>query len=117
MTGETEKLSAWGCNVPEALNRFLQDEGLYVKCLHAFTEDKSFGNLEKALNEKDYKQAFEEAHTLKGVSANLSLTPLCEAICKVVEDLRHEKYLTLDDDYSVLKASYAKYLEIMGDKV
>ena len=84
---------------------------------HAFTEDKSFGNLEKALNEKDYKQAFEEAHTLKGVSANLSLTPLCEAICKVVEDLRHEKYLTLDDDYSVLKASYAKYLEIMGDKV
>ncbi len=116
MANVIDGLEAWGCNVPEAMNRFLQDEGLYVKCLYTFTNDASFESLDAALGSKNYKQAFEEAHTLKGVSAYLSLTPLYNAVCRVVEDLRHESYETLDEDYAGFREAYQQYLKIMGDK-
>ena len=37
----------------------------------------------------DLDGAFQAAHTLKGVSGNLGLTPLYEAVCDIVEPLRH----------------------------
>ena len=32
--------------------------------------------------------AFEAAHTLKGVTGNMGLTPLYDAVCTIVEPLR-----------------------------
>ena len=37
----------------------------------------------------DLDGAFQAAHTLKGVSGNLGLTPLYEVVCDIVEPLRH----------------------------
>lgn len=82
------RLSAYGVDIPSVLDRFVGDEELYDKCLFMFFEDKAFSELSAALNAKNYQLAFESAHTLKGVSANLGLTPLYDAICKVVEALR-----------------------------
>ena len=49
---------------------------------------------------KNYKEAFEAAHSLKGVLGNLSLTPLYDKVCKMTELLRAEE----KTDYAPLLA-------------
>lgn len=108
-----DELSLWGCNTQEGLNRFLQDKDLYEKCLRSFVSDESFSKLEADLKNKEYRGAFEDAYTLKGVSANLSLTPMYEAVCRVVEDLRNGPTENLDADYEAFRSTQEKYLSIM----
>lgn len=107
------RLQDWGCNISEGMNRFLQDKELYEKCLRSFVSDESFGKLKENLEKREYKGAFDDAHTLKGVSANLSLTPMYESICRVVEDLRSGPTENLEADYQAFEKTHEKYLSIM----
>lgn len=77
-----------GCDVDGALERLINDEQLYVTCLKTFATDENFDLLRQALAKQDTDAAFACAHTLKGVSANLGLTPLFLALCDLVEALR-----------------------------
>ena len=83
-----EKLRAWGCDLDGALERFLGDEELYKSCLPMVAEDESFDGLKEALAEDERKKAFDCAHTLKGVCANMGITPMFDTVEKIVEPLR-----------------------------
>lgn len=83
-----EKLKAWGCNVDEALERFVDDKELYITCFNMFLVDGSFDALKQSVENNDCKAAFEACHTLKGVGGNLSAGPLYQAICVLTEKLR-----------------------------
>ena len=83
-----EKLRAWGCDLDGALERFLGDEELYKSCLPMVAEDESFDGLKEALAEDERKKAFDCAHTLKGVFANMGITPMFDTVEKIVEPLR-----------------------------
>jgi HPt (histidine-containing phosphotransfer) domain-containing protein len=52
------------------------------------------------LDSGNLKEAFEAAHSLKGVTGNLSLTPLYEKLNSITEFLREEKQM----DYAPLMA-------------
>lgn len=110
-----DKLVQWGCDVPSALERFIDDKELYVDCLKAFEEDENFGLLEENLAKQDYKAAFDNAHTLKGVSANLSLTPLLQKLSDVVEDLRGDLKDTIDIHMTDMREEYKNYKRIMAE--
>ena len=97
-------LDAYGADVDGALDRFLGDEELYAECLETFAADEGFAALGLALKEADTKRAFETAHMLKGVSANLGLTPMTEAVCAVVEPLRHNSSEDLTGGYEAILA-------------
>lgn len=84
-------LKAWGCDMDAALERVVQDEELLEDCLKLFYDDAEFFSLKQHLEDGDTQKAFDSAHTLKGVSANLGLTPLYKAICAMVEPLRAGK--------------------------
>ncbi len=86
-----QHLADWGCDVGGALERLADDEALYITCLQMFTTDAGFAELRAALDKQDMPAAFDAAHTLKGVSANLGLTPLSAAIALLVEDLRAQR--------------------------
>ncbi|MEG1869477.1 MAG: Hpt domain-containing protein [Oscillospiraceae bacterium] len=104
-----EKLKDYGADVDGAMGRFLDDIPLYKTCFLAFLNDEAFINLGIALIAKDYKNAFEYAHTLKGITGNMGLTPLYQLICSIVEALR-------SNEYSDLQASYVevrKQLEVL----
>ena len=101
-----KKLIEYGADVAGAKERFMGDRELYLQCIEMFRADEGFGNLGKALAAKDYRAAFEQAHTLKGVAGNLGLTPLFTAICAIVEPLRAGDHSDLD----------AKYDEIIKEK-
>ena len=94
-----EKLTLWGCNTDEALERFVGDRELYVTCLHLFVSDVFFVSLGEALQSKNYKLAFEAVHTLKGVAGNVSANPLFILIDSMATKIRNTEYAELDEDY------------------
>lgn len=83
-----DQLQEWGCDIKGALARFLNDTELYESCLVRVIEDESFMKLKNALDEKDVVETFNSAHTLKGVLANMGLTPMYKTICSIVEPVR-----------------------------
>ncbi len=77
-----------GCDVDGALVRFLNNEAFYAKCFKKFIDDPAFAGLGEALKSKDVDVAFRHAHTLKGLIANMGLTPLYDLTVQIVEPLR-----------------------------
>lgn len=104
MNTKLEALKKWGCDITGSLERFVNDEDLYVSCLDMFIEDESFTELPLAIANEQWEDAFNHAHSLKGVSGNLGLTPLFDKICALVEALRHQEY---DKAPALLKAFLA----------
>lgn len=103
-------------NYEEALRRLMNDS-LIQRFLNKFIDDKSFENLCAAMNARDYEQAFQEAHTLKGVSQNMSFTALSDAVSALTEELRGGKYTEAvpgyfeetKKQYSVVKQTILEY--------
>ena len=56
--------------------RVMNNDKLYLKLLAKFKADTKLDNLEAAIAANDMEKARSAAHTLKGLSANLSLTEL-----------------------------------------
>ena len=83
-----QKLINWGCDIEGVMDRFLGEKELYRSCLETVVNDASFEELKNALEEQNVKTGFEAAHTLKGVLANMGLTPMYEVTVKIVEPLR-----------------------------
>lgn len=79
---------AYGGDYETTMARFLGSEAMYLKLLNMLFRDDSREKLGAALEAGDLAGAFEAAHTLKGVAANLGLTPLCSAVSAIVEPLR-----------------------------
>jgi len=83
-----EQLEENGVDVKNTLKRFMGKEEMYQRFLGKFLKDESYENLKKSLEGKDYEEAFKYAHTLKGISANLGLEPVRQAVSEMVELLR-----------------------------
>lgn len=100
-----EELRNWGCDIDGALERFIGDEELYITCLYTVLADKAFGGLGEALGAGQVREAFEYAHTLKGVLANMGLTPMYDITVRIVEPLR------VGEDTEGLLALYEELLQ------
>ena len=83
-----EELRNWGADTDGGIQRVMNDEEFYRMLILKFSDSPEFASLEAALDCGDRGEAFRIAHSLKGASANLSLTPFCRAVSEVVEDLR-----------------------------
>lgn len=71
------------------------------------------GLLGAAIENQEWRAAFEAAHTLKGVTGNMGLDPLYDAVCNIVEPLR------LDDGqtdyaalYQIIRQEYEKVSQL-----
>ena len=60
----------------DGVKRVMNNTKLYVKLLTKFRNDTKFDKLEAALAAGNFETAQGEAHTIKGVAANLSLAEL-----------------------------------------
>ena len=75
----------------EVLGR-LYSEALVRKFVGKFLDDKSFQMLAGGVRERNYEEAFRAAHTLKGVTQNLSFTKLYQSSHEITEALRMKEY-------------------------
>ena len=93
-----DALRAWGANVDEGMERCLNNEAFYLRMVGMAVKDDKVAALDAAVKSGNYKEAFELAHGLKGMYANLSLTPLSVPLSEITELLR----AGTDTDYSAL---------------
>ena len=99
----------------EVLNR-LSSDALVQRFAGKFLSDPSFPLLERSMREQNYEEAFRAAHTLKGVSQNLSFTRLYQSSHELTEALRaqdHELAAQLfprvEEDYLQTTAAIRAY--------
>lgn len=95
-----EKLREYGANVDEGLARCMNMTDFYVGLVTKMLKDNRLPLLEQQIKEGNFDAAFETAHALKGMYANLSLTPLTKPVGEMTEMLRNRT----DTDYSTLLA-------------
>ena len=86
-----EKLKSFGANTDEGLARCMNNEEFYLRMVDKLLTDSTFERLEKAVCSGDMNEAFEAAHALKGVTQNLSLTPIAKPVSEMTELLRAGK--------------------------
>jgi HPt (histidine-containing phosphotransfer) domain-containing protein len=63
-------------NEEEGKKRIMNNTKLYVKLLTKFKAETTLDALVSAVDARDWEKAQTEAHTIKGIAANLSLTEL-----------------------------------------
>ena len=113
---EKKRLEAAGIDVEDALLRFMSDEGLMMKFLLRFPEDKNFQKLKQAMEEQDTAQAYTAAHTLKGVAGNLAMTALFRQVSAITEDLRAENLTAARSKMEELEAQYCQVVSALTAK-
>ena len=101
-----KKLKELGCDTDMGLERCLGDEDFYLEFIPDALKKERYERLEALINSHDFDAAFEAAHGLKGILANLALEPLLEPVVTITELLRART----DTDYSdILKELWARY--------
>lgn len=108
-----ELFEEYGGDYTATMARFMNNETMYLKFLNMLFKDDNLDKLSEAINNNDLNSAFEAAHTLKGVVANMGLTPMYDAVNVIVEPLRARKE---NPDYPIMlekiKAEYIKVEEL-----
>ena len=107
-------LKDFGADTDEGLGRCLGNEELYFKLVRMIPDDANFEGLKEAVSAGDLDKAFEHAHALKGVLANLSLTPIAEKASEITELLRARTemdYTELLDELSALREELVNILD------
>ena len=83
-----DKLNDFGADTADGLRRCMNMENFYIDLVMSVLDDSQLKELERAILAGELDHAFECAHALKGVYANLSLTPLLTPVSAITELLR-----------------------------
>ncbi|MEG0894898.1 MAG: hypothetical protein RSE07_06095 [Oscillospiraceae bacterium] len=103
-----EELKKAGINYEDGIKRFAYKAEIYNKYLINFFDDPTFFQLGDYLKEQNYIEAFKCAHTLKGVSGNLSMDDFYQCVCILVEALRNNQTDNINQIYNNLLIIYKK---------
>ena len=96
------KLEQAGCDIKSALARSMDDEDFLLYCINTAAVDPAFAELGAALESADVEQAFEKAHTLKGVCGTVGFSPVYTILVSMVETLRCGSLAGMRDEYRTL---------------
>ncbi len=95
-----DALKSYGADTQTGLGRCLNNEAFYLRLVGKAVAEPGFEKLSEAVAAGDRQAAFEAAHALKGVMANLALTPVLEPVVEITELLRADA----EADYPALVA-------------
>ena len=83
-----EELKENGCDTQDGLNRLMGNKAIYEKLLKKAPASIEPLNVQQCLDSGDITKSIEASHTVKGITGNLSLTPLYTAYSKITDLLR-----------------------------
>lgn len=93
-------------NYEDVKDRLVKDSRI-VKYVRKFPDDDSYRRLVDAMCvQKNYKQAFVYAHTLKGLAQTLGFTELALCSSAVTEALRNDRYALAEAKLPDLTRAY-----------
>lgn len=102
-----------GLDIESARQRFLGNRELFERFLFRFPEEQNYAKIIEAVKAGEIKEAFNAAHTLKGVCGNLSLSKLYEKVSEVTEILRSEQ-MPKEEALEELEKVYQETLELVA---
>ena len=91
-----------GGSFSEAKTRLVSDK-MIERFVGMFLNDPSYDGLKEAMENVNREEAFRYAHTLKGVSGNLSFTKLFEVSNELTEILRNETAVIGEEAYALFQ--------------
>jgi len=99
----------------DALKRIGGNEGLYKKLLARFVEGNYLDMLCNAVDSGDAEESVRMAHTLKGVSANLSLVKVKTISTELEQEIKNgaDYSAKLDELKQVYDATVSKITDIL----
>jgi len=93
-------------DVEDGSKRVMNNTKLYAKLLLKFKDDQNIKNIETHLNAGDLPNAQNAAHTLKGLSANLSLIELNKQVLELETQIKASS--VKPDQLEIVKSVYSK---------
>ncbi len=110
-----ECYEAMGADYDDVLSRLRKDERIQ-KFLLKLLNDPSYKLLCDSIAANNMPEAFRAAHTLKGVSQNLSLTPLYKSASALSDELRDGNGYgaSAEQAFEAVKADYASMVECVS---
>lgn len=106
-------LKEYGMDVDATIARFGGNEPLMVRFLVGFPNDKTMQSLHDAVAANDREAMKIAAHSLKGLTGNLGLTPLFEACTELMDTLRQPMDSDVTALYSAVCAEYDRALAML----
>ena len=96
----------------------MMNDAFIARLLKKFVENNSYQEIVSLYEKKDYRALFAAAHSFKGVTGNLALTPLYELSSFITEATRNSDNVNLDKEISELTRIYnlviQKYQEFIA---
>lgn len=102
----TTELNAIGADVNEGLEICMNMKPLYKKLLEMFVRDPNFALMQAAIEEGDCPKAYEYAHALKGVTANIGFRHLWEPLIRIMQEMKEEHIEQVRDQLVPLVERY-----------
>lgn len=115
MSDYLDKLSANGVDVSGTMERFMNNEDLYKRILKKFTSDTSFADAVRAKEEGNDEETQMHIHTLKGVSANLGLTPIFAITDEMMQHFRSGAPQAAYDLFGPLEEKYQQLMHLIEE--
>lgn len=111
MTDIKTELATYGIDYDEAMERMGGSADFYEKLAMKYLNDTHYVDLVAAMEAKDFSEAYEAAHALKGVSGNLSMTDLFKASAAVSDALYQGEYQAAETLMPQVTAAHEKVVE------
>ena len=109
-----EALNTFGAKTEEGLARCLGEESFYLTLVDSAITDEQIKVLIGQIKEGNLEAAFETSHALKGIYANLSLTPLYDTVYKLTEHLRAKEQMDYTPLTGTLLSNMQELMKLAG---
>lgn len=100
-------------DVQGALRRLGDDESLYIECLAMFLHDPTMDELNEAIDNKAWDEAFTAAHALKGVAGNMGFVPLMHATGQLVIVIRGGRIKDIGESMAQVNSHYRDIMDVV----
>ena len=108
-----QKLRDFGANVDEGMKRCMGREDFYLRLIRMARSDGNMAKLHEAMDKNDLEAGFEAAHALKGVLANLALTPVLAPVSEITELLRARTEMDYQPLLSQIETAWQRFTELV----
>lgn len=108
-----DRMEQLGVDVKGSVERFVGNEDLYIKFLKKFPTDPNYEKTEQAWSEQNFKDLLEYSHAMKGLTGNLGLAVMYDALCDMVSDLRAEEHGRLAEQMETIRQNYRAVCDLL----
>ena len=95
----------------------MMNDVFIARMMKKFMENNSYKEIVSLYEQKDYRALFAAAHSYKGVTGNLALTPLYDLASFITEATRNSDDVNLDKEiqeltriYSLVESKYQEFI-------